>query len=179
MFSIGLLALAKQLLRSAAGASALFAAAMPSSEMVDLLFLPALGLVFLAWGVYARKAGLLIPGAMLEGVGWGVYLTEWALVGGPSEAKAGVILLSLAVSWMFVPLFTGLFTDRTYWWALIPAAILGICGLGLYDDFVILNRLSEVLSLGWPLILVAAGVALIARRPLRRAIRRAEQREEG
>ncbi|MHB0857385.1 MAG: hypothetical protein ACYC5M_07415 [Anaerolineae bacterium] len=177
LFSVGLLALARQLLRSSQATMNFCRAIVPIPEMADLLFLPALGLVFLAWGIYARKPGLLIPGCILKGIGWGVYLTEWVFMGTDVEPKAGVIALALAASWVFVALLTGLFTDRTYWWALIPAVVLGVSGIGLHDGFAGLPKMLNLLSIGWPVVLVLAGVALIIIK--RSRCRAAEQLEQG
>jgi hypothetical protein len=44
---------------------------MTHSEIVVLYVVPALGLLFLSWGILARQVGPLIPAGIFGGFGWG------------------------------------------------------------------------------------------------------------
>ena len=61
LIAIGLLALIFQLLP------------IQMTESLGLLIVPGLGALFLVWGILTRTDGLMIPGGILSGVGWGVY----------------------------------------------------------------------------------------------------------
>ena len=147
---IGLLALVGQLL--------------PSPEL-GFYIVPALGLIFLVWGILSRQVGLLIPGGVLGGIGLGIFLTRW-LYGGVEVAgtdSAAVFLLSFAAGWSLITLLSALFTEKTHWWPLIPGGILAVIGAGLMIGGVA-QQLLQWIGFIWPVILIAAGIYLIFRR---------------
>lgn len=125
-------------------------------ESIGLLFLPALGLIFLTWGLLSRQAGLLIPGGILSGLGAGVALVTGPLSIVSDPQKGGVILLSFAAGWALITLLSALIRD-TQWWALIPGTIMGLIGTALMVGGQALDLL-EYAGRGWPLILIAAGL---------------------
>ena len=133
---------------------------LPALENVAIFFVLGLGLFFLAWGVYAREAGLMIPGGILTGIGLGI-----ALVAGPFEFEdgnlsGGVFLGAFALGWVLITIFTALFTDETQWWALIPAAIMAIISGALLVQgpfMVVLEWLGKL----WPLALIFGGIAIL------------------
>ena len=118
------------------------------------LFLPALGLII--WGVLARHAGPIIPGGILSGIALGATLTESNL----ALDEGGLFMFGFAAGWVLIVVLTGLFTDETHWWALIPAAIMGLIGFGVTFGGVALLVL-EWLGRLWPLALIAVGVYII------------------
>ncbi|HSV85559.1 MAG TPA: hypothetical protein VLH85_03225 [Levilinea sp.] len=97
------------------------------------LYLPlGLGLGLLAWGLAARLFGLIIPGSLLVGVAPGIYIA-WGI---PLEtnylARTGIMLVSFALGWALITLFSRRITYKFVWWPIIPGAVLAISGWGLY-----------------------------------------------
>ncbi len=134
-------------------------------DMSYLIFLPGLGLIFLAWGLLARKTGLLIPGGVLAGVGLGAYLVESPFAGITDPAKGGLVLLSMAAGWGLISLLS-LFTEGSgiwIFWPLIPGGILALLGGTLMAGQPGLQVL-EYVGMGWPVVLIAIGLYLVLRR---------------
>jgi hypothetical protein len=129
---------------------------------VALLFLPALAIVFLVWGAVTRQAGLLIPAGILGGVGLGVWL-ERATTGLKGESSGAVIVLSLALGFAAITLFTKVFTGRAHWWPLLVAGILAVVGGALLVGGAALELL-KVAGQAWPLILIGLGLYIIFQR---------------
>lgn len=145
---IGLLLLAGQLLQS---------------EALGLIFLLALGIIFLAWGSVTRQAGLLIPGGILIGLGAGILLITGPFQAMPETARGGIFLLSFAAGWVLIVLFSALFTPRTHWWPLIPASLIGLVGGAVLVSETSPQVLTFINAL-WPLGLIALGVYILLRR---------------
>lgn len=136
---------------------------------LGLLVLPALGLVFLLWGILSREGGLLIPGGILSGIGLGVVLTQTIFSGfEEGEATAAVFLLSFALGWGLITLLSAIFTDETYWWALIPGAIMALIGGALLAGGLAL-QLVGFAGRAWPVALIAVGLYLIFKRQAKEA----------
>ncbi len=127
----------------------------------EALFLPALGLVFLIWGVVSRQGGLLIPGGVLTGLGAGVYLMDTLPLEGSQEP--GVFMLSFAGGWLLIILLSAIFTEETHWWALWPAGIMALIGGGLLMGGPALQAL-EIAGRYWPVLLIIAGIAMLFKR---------------
>ncbi|MHB1135141.1 MAG: hypothetical protein ACYC4L_22440 [Chloroflexota bacterium] len=127
------------------------------------LFLLMVGLAFLAWGLFARQAGLLIPGSIISGLGVGVATLEAYESQLPAPADGGVVLLGLALGFAGVTVLTTPFAGRTHWWALIPASIIGLVGTALIAS-VEVGPALVLLKQVWPLFLILVGVALLLRR---------------
>lgn len=121
------------------------------------LFLPALGLIFLLWGMFTRSGGLLIPGGILAGIGVGVYLMDSLPLEG--DAEPGVFLLTFGAGFALITLLSLLFTEDKHWWALIPGGILAIIGGVLFIG----GAAVEMLKF-WPVILIVIGVYVILKR---------------
>jgi hypothetical protein len=128
----------------------------------DLLFLPALGGVFLAWGLAVRKMGLLVLGGVLGGLGLGVLAIQGPFgLAGP-DAQGGVILIAMALGWATVAIFAIGVVKRRAWWPFIPATVLGALGVALLS-----GGRAGVATLGAvtvPSGLIAIGVMLVVRR---------------
>ena len=98
-----------------------------------------LGLAFLAWGLGTRLIGLIIPGALLVGIGPGIALA-WGdaiarasrLTTGTGLAQTGVMLVCFALGWVLITVFSRFVTHKFIWWPLIPGGILAMTGWGLY-----------------------------------------------
>jgi hypothetical protein len=129
---------------------------------VAFLFLPALAVLFLVWGAVTRQPGLLIPAGILGGVGLGTFL-ERATPGLRGESGAAVIVLSLALGFAAITLFTRVFTGRAHWWALLVAGILAVVGGALLAGGAALELL-KVAGQAWPLILIGLGIYIILQR---------------
>ncbi len=121
-----------------------------------LFIVAGLGAIFLVWGILTRNGGLIIPGGILSGIGWGVVALSSNLFAG-SENEGGIFLIVFALGWFSITLLTAIFTDETHWWALIPGGIIGVVGLAVSYGGVFMNVLDAAGKF-WPLILIALGV---------------------
>jgi hypothetical protein len=133
------------------------------AETLSLLFLPALGGLFLIAGIIGRQVGFIIPGGILTGIGLGVIFTQNAQIAITETAQGGVFFIGFALGWLLITVLSKLFTSETQWWALIPGAIMALIGGGLMLGGAALNVL-EFAGRWWPLILVALGLVIIVRR---------------
>ena len=118
------------------------------------LLLPAIGLI--AWGISVRHAGPIIPGGILSGIALGATLTEqgWAV------DEGGLFMFGFAAGWVLITLLTAVFTDEAHWWALIPAAIMGLIGFAVaFGGFALL--VLTWLGRLWPIALIAVGAYII------------------
>jgi hypothetical protein len=129
-------------------------------ETLGLLVLPALALIFLAWGLAARAFGLLIPGGMLAGIGLGAFLLEVPLKAVQNnDSSAGIFMLCFAAGWALISLLS-FFTGKFHWWPFIPGAALALIGGALIVGSEALQVISLV-SLAWPVVLVILGAYLL------------------
>ena len=133
------------------------------TEMLGLLFLPALGGLFLVAGIIGRQVGFIIPGGILTGIGLGAIFTQNSSLAATETAQGGVFFLGFALGWFLIPVLSKLFTRETQWWALIPGTIMALIGGALMLGGAALNVL-EFAGRWWPLILVALGLLIIVRR---------------
>jgi hypothetical protein len=112
----------------------------PPAEATALFVVgSALVLAYLMRGIY----GLLIPGCILLGLGLG--------------RVGGLEGVGLGVGFLAIYLIDSLYRGRTHWWPLIPGAVLAGVGLTRLNP-----DLLGVLAVGWPLLLVLAGLGLLA-----------------
>lgn len=138
------------------------------SQFVDFdgrLVLPLLSTLFLAWGVLARKTGLIIPGGLLAGVALGAYLVEGRYASVAEPAQGALFLLSFAAGWGLITLIS-FYTNadhRPSLWPLIPGGIIAVVG-GLMLAGGQALKVLELLGQGWPVILIAVGLYMIFRR---------------
>ena len=122
------------------------------------LFLPALGLVFILWGIFTRSGGLLVPGGILTGIGVGTYLSETLALEG--EAEPGIFLVVFGAGFALITLLSVLFTPDKHYWALIPGGILALIGAALLVGGASLDILEAVGKV-WPVALILLGVYVI------------------
>ncbi|MEJ5198562.1 MAG: hypothetical protein WHX53_06535 [Anaerolineae bacterium] len=129
----------------------------------ELLILPALAVIFLAWGLLTRTFGLIIPGGILIGVALGGYLVEQPFADMAEPMRGAIFLLAFAAGWVLIALLSPLSTTGFQWWPLIPAGVIGgLGGLLLAGD----AGLQVLRALGylWPIALIAVGAWILVRR---------------
>jgi len=141
---------------------ALFAQQFLSADLVWLV-LPSLALVFLAAGIAARSAGLLIPGSILGGLSLGLFGALYPFKTLAEPMQGGLFLLSLAAGFAFITPLTALATRRAQLWPLAVATLLGLVSSALFAGEIGLRALDMAGKL-WPLVLVCLGASLILRR---------------
>lgn len=122
-----------------------------------LALIPGIGFVFLVAGILTRKISFIIPGSLILFTGLGLmaglhwFSTYWFRV-------LGAALIGLATGWTAISLFSGLFTEKFYWWALIPAG--AVASLSVIFMFTALRLLDFVFYLltGIGIILLGVGI---------------------
>ena len=117
------------------------------------LLLILIGGVFVAGYLYKRAFGLLIPGALLLGIGGGLAFDD--LYAGPF-VDAESVALGLGLGFVLIYVASLLVERQNRWWPLIPGGVLVIASL---PDQV---WVDDVLDF-WPLAVIAIGVLLIFR----------------
>ncbi|MBK8900333.1 MAG: hypothetical protein IPM53_04055 [Anaerolineaceae bacterium] len=130
------------------------------SESLGLLVVPTLGALFLVWGILTRNSGLMIPGGILSGIGWGAYAIEGPFAIWQGDSEGGVFLIFLGLGFGLITLVTAVFTNKTHWWALIPGSIIAFVGLAVLFGGALLTLLTWVGKL-WPLALILLGISLL------------------
>jgi len=103
-------------------------------SLLDFIFFVsiAVGLVFLLWGSFSGKLGLIIPGALIIATGAGVYF-GWSNPEQPGGLqKTGVMLVWFSLGWGMITVFSRVMNKRLIWWPLIPGGIFLMVGSGLY-----------------------------------------------
>jgi hypothetical protein len=132
------------------------------AHWLSLLILPALGAIFLLWGLIARNPGLLVPGGILSGIGLGAYLTSGPYVAATERVQGGVFMLAFAAGWALI-VVASLAIGRRQWWPLIPGVIMALIGVALLGGEFGLQILEWAGKL-WPLILIGIGLSILLRR---------------
>ncbi len=130
---------------------------------IGLLILPALAVIFLAWGLLTRTFGLIIPGGILAGIGTGAILIDMMALDAPGESEAAIFLLAFAGGWALVSLLSVFTNDRFQWWPLIPGGIMAVISVLLLAGEAGLQVL-ELSQYLWPVALIVVGFAIILRR---------------
>ncbi len=134
------------------GGVLLFLERLDSEAHVHLLFV-LLGGVFVAGYLYKRAFGLLIPGALLLGIGVGLAfedLRPGLFVDGENFS------LGLGLGFILIYVASLLYERQNRWWPLIPGGFLIVVSL---PDVV---WVDDVLDF-WPLAVMAVGVFLLFR----------------
>lgn len=128
-------------------------------DRVGIYFLPALGGVFLLAGILTRQAGLIIPGGILSGIGWGSVLVTGPF-SGSGDVEGGVFMLTFALGWTLITGLTAVFTEKTHWWPLIPGGIMALIGGGILFGGVFMQGLTLLGQL-WPVFLILLGLFVL------------------
>jgi hypothetical protein len=130
----------------------LFALQFTSGFSTALLFF-LIGGVFVASYLFTRGYGLLIPGGILMGLGLGQ-------VGQSSNSIfsfEGFGAVGLGIGFCSIYVIDLIYRGRTSWWPLVPGLILIITGMASISA-----AASQLLSVGWPLLLVLVGLLVLA-----------------
>ncbi len=91
-----------------------------------------IGLVFLAWGLFTRKIGLIIPGLLIGTIATGVYMGWSDAQQSEGLKETGTMLVWFALGWLLITVFSRILEKKFIWWPLIPGGILLMVGSGLY-----------------------------------------------
>ena len=132
------------------------------SENMGLLIVPGLGALFLVWGILTRTDGLMIPGGILSGVGWGAYAIAGPFSLWQGDNEGGVFLIFLGLGFGLITVATAVFGKETHWWALIPGSIIAFVGISILFGGVLLSVLAFVGKL-WPLALILIGIGILVK----------------
>lgn len=120
-------------------------------EFGPWLFLILLGFVFLIPYVLTRSYGMLIPGCILAGIGIGLAFDR------PPLDTSMTVPVGLGLGFIAIFVVQLIVARRSHWWPLIPGIILILAGVGEG-----LPQGRELLSKGWPLILILIGLMILA-----------------
>lgn len=148
LVTIGLIALAGQFID------------LNSFPDLGLFIVPAIGVILLFWGVISRDAGPIIPGGIMSGIGLGILLIAGPIEIVSNQNEGGVFMLSFAMGWVLITVLTAVFTSETHWWALIPAAIMGLIGGAILVGGIFETALTLLGKL-WPVALIALGAGIL------------------
>lgn len=97
-----------------------------------LFIVTGFGLVILLTGAFTRLFGLILAGALLVGIGPGVYF-GWNQYAGPNAlAQTGIMLVWFSLGWLIVIVLNRALFHKFIWWPLIPGGVMGMVGWGLY-----------------------------------------------
>lgn len=100
-------------------------------DFVLYISLP-IGLVFIVWGMFSKKIGLIIPGALISTIATGVYM-GWSGSQQPEGLKeTGTMLVWFAFGWIMITILSRIIEKKFIWWPLIPGGIFLMVGSGLY-----------------------------------------------
>ena len=116
---------------------------------------------------------LSIAGSQIAGLAVAIFLVTGPVAGGSEATITGSVLLAFGLGWGLLAILSTRFTDQPQRWAVVPAASMGLVGLGL----IVAQPSTDVigiLSWIWPLALVALVVFMVisARAALHSHLRR-------
>ena len=115
-----------------------------------------IGLVFALAYAATRRYGLLIPAGIMTGLGAGILLEDYGVLGEPVVLGLGLGFLAIYAADF---LSSGARAPGR-WWPLIPGAILTIIA-GAESTFG--EQGARLITQGWPILLIAAGAWLLLR----------------
>lgn len=124
------------------------------SDLIGLLFLPAIGVTFLAWGVARRNTGFFTAGGVISGIGFGIFAQQNFY---PTADPTGVLLLSIGLGLLSIWLFSGFHSIAPQRWVLLPGGILAILGIAYLTQGTVHDAVTFISSI-WPVLLVLLGV---------------------
>ena len=115
----------------------------------EWIVLMIIGAAFLVGYFLRRSYGLLIPGCILVGLGLGS-------IGGASWGVGDFTQIGLGVGFIAIYVIDRIYRGKTHWWPLIPGGVLLITGVASLGE-----NVQRIVDVGWPLLLVLAGIVLI------------------
>ena len=127
------------------------------------LVLPAIALIFLGWGVWARHIGFLIPGGILAGIGADALILPLLPQQWHGDVESASFMLAFAGGWALISLLSPFTRQKFQWWPLIPGGIMAALGLFMLVGDVG-SKLAGLSRYAWPLVLIILGLAIILRR---------------
>jgi hypothetical protein len=125
-------------------------------------FIPlGIGVVLLAAFVVTRAYGFLVPGGILAGVGSGIVLVS----DDPTGTRGPLFLVALGFGFISIWVLGLLFrVPENHWWPFIPGGILLAIGTLAFSG----SETRQLLEY-WPIVLVGAGVVVLAQAFLARS----------
>ncbi len=125
---------------------------------VGLYVVLAIGLILLIAFFASDQYGFLVPGAIVSGIGAGIPLSG-AYAG---QLGGGLFLISMGAGFLLIWVLALLFRlPERHPWPLVPGLVLGTVGSALAAG----ERgqgVADAIATGWPIILVLAGLLLLA-----------------
>lgn len=115
-----------------------------------------IGLVFAVAFTATRRYGLLIPAGILTGLGAGILLENFGVMGEPVVLGLGLGFFAIYAADLMA---TGA-REQGRWWPLIPGAILTVIAAA---ESTFGPEGARLITLGWPILLIAAGAWLLLR----------------
>ncbi len=132
-----------------------------------LFIITGFGLVLLLTGVHTRLFGLMLAGALMVGIGPGVYF-GWNRNAGPNAlAQTGIMLVWFSLGWGLITVLYRALFHKFIWWPLIPGGILAMVGWGLYIGGNPGNALSFIGNTGSIGLIIFGAYLLLMKRGLR------------
>jgi hypothetical protein len=133
-----------------------------------LMFLLALGLIFLVVGIVSKTRGFIIPGGIISGVGAATLVMTRFESRFTESGKGGIFLLVFSLGWLLISILSLIVPNEQgqrpfMWWPLIPGGIIGLTGTLLLQGELGLTILKWM-GQGWPIVLIGLGLYLILRR---------------
>jgi hypothetical protein len=130
---------------------------------VDHLILPLIGSGFVIWAIVGRVWGLLIPGCIISGVGFGQWLQRSAQNGVWSGHGQALFLYCMAGGFVLITILSSVVFRRRELWPLWPAFFIAFTGL--LRDGVDLSEYFRRVQPFWPFALLVVAVWLLATHP--------------
>ena len=133
-----------------------------------LYIISGVGVVLLAWGIYSKLFGLIIPGSLLVTMGPGIYIawgTDFAI---NALTKIGTMLVIFAIGYGLIVLFSRVLTTKFVWWPLIPGGVLAVVGWGLYIGGDPTNAASFIANTGSISLIIFGLYLLLLRKGIHR-----------
>jgi hypothetical protein len=99
---------------------------------ISLIVVPFLGILCIFASIHTCNSALLIPGGLLSGVGLGGLLTAGPFQIVTGDLAVSLFLLTCALGWFSIALFSRLFMRHTQWWAIIPGGMMALTSLFVF-----------------------------------------------
>ena len=115
-----------------------------------------IGLVFAIAFAATRRYGLLIPAGIMTGLGIGILLENFGVMGEPVVLGLGLGFLAIYAA----DFLTSGASAPGRWWPLIPGAILTIIAAA---ESTFGEEGARLITQGWPVLLIVAGAWLLLR----------------
>jgi hypothetical protein len=116
----------------------------------DWFWLLVIGAIFLVAYWLTRGYSFLVPGAILIGLGTGLFLA-----GGGGGKNWCLIPLGLGIGFLLIYILDVFYSRTSNWWPIIPGGLLVAIGLTSLTGF--FNLIPYDVWGFWPLILIAIG----------------------